>query len=174
MIIEKAIKFFKELNYQYKDIIEVEHKPIERFKVSVKFKKINDLAIIPEYKTDGSVGFDFHSTEDMLVLPGGGCMIHTGLLVELPSGYEMTVRQRSGLSMSFPNYIAIGIGTIDWDYRGEIKIPIFNHHQFDEMRIKTGDRIAQGIISPVEKVKIIEVDVLSETERAEGGFGSTG
>jgi len=141
---------------------------------TIKFKKLNDSAIIPQYMTKGSVGFDIHSTIDMVIAPTAVGMITTGLAVEIPTGSELTIRQRSGLSKEYPNYIAIGIGTIDQDYRGEIMIPIANNNRFHNFEIKIGDRIAQGIVSPIIRCVIEEVDELSKTDRGEGGFGSTG
>jgi dUTP pyrophosphatase len=141
---------------------------------TLKFKKLSKNAIIPQYMTEGSVGFDIHSLIDMILAPGGVGTITTGLAVEIPCGSELTIRQRSGLSKNYSNYIAIGIGTIDQDYRGEIMIPVVNNNEFHSFEIKIGDRIAQGIISPIIKCVIEEVDKLSDTERGEGGFGSTG
>jgi len=101
-------------------------------------------------------------------------MIHTGLAVAIPEGYEINVRARSGLSLKYPNYIAIsGGGTIDSDYRGEIIVPVVNHTA-DVWLIKRGDRIAQCIVSPIKQCELTLMDELPETERGEGGFGSTG
>ena len=100
-------------------------------------------------------------------------MVSTALQVEIPKNSELTIRQRSGLSKTFPNYIAIGIGTIDTDYRGQILIPVINNSTIDFI-ISKGMRIAQGIVSPIIRCVIEEVDKLSETDRGEGGFGSTG
>jgi dUTP pyrophosphatase len=141
---------------------------------TIKFKKLTDNAIIPQYMTDGSVGFDIFSNMEVVIAPTACGMITTGIAVEIPKNSEMTIRQRSGLSKKYPNYIAIGIGTIDQDYRGEIMIPIVNNNKFENFEIKIGDRIAQGIVSPIIKCVIEEVDKLSNTKRGTGGFGSTG
>ena len=141
---------------------------------TIKFKKLDDKAIMPQYMTEGSVGFDIHSLNGMTIAPGGVGTVTTGLAVEIPCDSELTIRQRSGLSKKYPNYIAIGIGTIDQDYRGEIMIPVVNNNEFYSFEIKPGDRIAQGIVSPIIRCVIEEVDKLTETERGEGGFGSTG
>jgi len=101
-------------------------------------------------------------------------MVNTGIAVRIPDGYEMTVRQRSGLSKLFPNYIAIGIGTIDIGYVGEIIVPIVNNTKDKNFIINIGDRIAQGIVSPVLNPEIVEVNELIPTERGSNGFGSTG
>lgn len=142
--------------------------------ITLKFKKLHENAIVPQYKTKGSVGFDFHSLHDFTLSSQGRTMCQTGVAVEVPEGYELTVRARSGLSKNFPNYFSIGIGTIDYDYRGEILIPMYNHDPFNNFVIKAGDRVAQGVVSPIVRPAILLVDKLSDTERGEGGFGSTG
>lgn len=140
----------------------------------LKWKKLHKDAIIPKYMTQGSVGFDLYSIEDKLIFYGGKPkFVRTGLAVEIPHGHQMTVRQRSGLSLRFPNYIAIGVGTIDFDYRGELKVPVMNHNNF-VIKIHKGDRIAQGIISPIVQCLMFEVNKLSDTDRGTGGFGHTG
>lgn len=141
----------------------------------LKIKKLHKDAIIPEYSTKGSVAFDICALEDYVVIKNTGVsFVRTGLAVALPDGYEMNVRARSGLSLKYPNYIAIaGGGTIDTDYRGEIKVPVINHSK-NRWIIKKGDRIAQCVINKIERVLIEEVEELDETERGTGGFGSTG
>lgn len=139
----------------------------------LKVKKLYDDAVIPWYSTDGAVGFDLHSYEDVTLKSGEMKIVCTGIAVEVPEGYEMTVRQRSGLSIFHPNYIAICIGTIDSDYRGEIKMPIINNADLT-FTIKKGDRIAQCVISPIIRCYIKEVQKLSETKRNTSGFGHTG
>jgi len=124
--------------------------------------------------TEGSVGFDIFANNSFILAPEGQGIVTTGLAVEIPYDSELTIRQRSGLSKIYPNYIAIGIGTIDQDYRGEIMIPIVNNHKMVHFEIKKGDRIAQGIVSPIIRCIVEEVDELSKTERGTGGFGSTG
>ena len=141
---------------------------------TIKFKKLRDDAIIPEYMTTGAVGFDIYSNISFVLAPEGTGIVTTGLSVQIPCNSELTIRQRSGLSKLYPNYIAIGIGTIDQDYRGEIQIPVINNNPMGMFKINIGDRIAQGIVSPIVKCVIEEVDELSDTERGEGGFGSTG
>ncbi len=153
-------------------------KSSEPKKETIKYlliKKLQPNAIIPEYQTEGSVAFDLHSCESGSLMPGETRMFHTGLAVELPKNHEMQIRQRSGMSITFPNYITIGVGTIDEDYRGEIMIPIKNNNNGGQyLTITTGDRIAQAIVSPVTKCHIIETNELAGTERGKGGFGSTG
>ena len=140
--------------------------------LSLKFKKINPFAVIPEYKTPGSAGFDFHVLHDIIILPGESQLLPSGLKCEIPEGFEMQIRQRSGMSVKYRNYLANSVGTIDSDYRGEIKFPVVNHTR-QLMVLKRGYRIMQGIICQVPQIKIVEVDELSDTERGEGGFGST-
>lgn len=146
--------------------------------MKVKVKKLDKDAIIPKYMSDGAVGFDFHALENITIYPyktiKGIYKVETGLAFEIPKGYEMNVRARSGLSLKYPNYIAMtGGGTVDSDYRGPINIFIVNHTD-NKMHIAKGDRIAQGIISSVKQCVFEEVEELSDTKRGSGGFGSTG
>ena len=141
----------------------------------LKIKKLNPEAIIPKYQTPGSVAFDLHSTEDVNIMLGASKMIHTGLAVELPMNCELQIRQRSGMSLEYPSYIAIGVGTVDTDYRGELMVPVVNNNRLGKyLKIKKGDRIAQAIVNPILKCEIMEVSELSDTERGAGGFGHTG
>ena len=142
--------------------------------MKLKILKLHEDAIIPKYETKGSVGFDLHSLKEVIVYKDYTSMIRTGLAVEIPEGYEITVRQRSGKSLQCPNYIAICIGTIDSDYRGEIQIPVINNSQFPIWKVRKGERIAQAIVSPIIQCELVEVDELSETDRGSGGFGHTG
>lgn len=140
----------------------------------VPIKKLHPDAEYPKYATTGSVAFDLQSIEDYVIRADGGqTFIETGLAFAVPCGYEMQIRQRSGLSIKYPNYIVIGIGTIDQDYRGEIKIPVRNNSNTLWI-IKKGDRIAQAVISPISKAHFRAVDELDETKRGDGGFGHTG
>lgn len=132
---------------------------------------------IPEYKTTGSVGFDISSNDDEIIIlaPGERKLIHTGLYMEIPIGYELQIRPRSGLSLK--KGFVPALGTIDNDYRGEIGIIAMNLSRDEEMVIRKGDRIAQGVISPVINALFKPVDSiekLSKTDRGNGGFGSTG
>jgi len=142
--------------------------------IELQVKKLHRLAKIPKYVYTGDVGFDLSSILDYRIVYDQVVMVRTGIAIKIPSYHEMTVRQRSGLSRKYPNYIAIGIGTIDTSYIGEIMIPIVNNNKHEDFIIKIGDRVAQGVISPVFVSKIIEVDELESTERGSQGFGSTG
>ena len=139
----------------------------------MKIKKLHPDAIIPKYATEGSVAFDLHSLDRYEIFPNDYKLLRTGLSVEIPTGFEMQIRQRSGLSIKYPNYIMNSPGTIDRDFRGEIMIPIRNNNE-DKWYIFQGDRIAQAIISPIIKVQFIEVNDLNKTKRGGGGFGHTG
>lgn len=139
----------------------------------VKFKKINPDAVLPFYTTEGSAGFDLSSVENVVVGPKETKVVKTGLVCELPSGYELQIRPRSGLSLKTPLRIANTPGTVDSDYRGEIGIIVWNTGD-DPYEIVKGIRIAQGVVCKVEQLPIEEVDTVSETARSSGGFGSTG
>ena len=141
--------------------------------INVKVLKLNSDAMIPEYKTNGSAGFDLRTTETMLLAPKETYIFKTGLAFEIPEGYEMEIRPRSGLSAKTKLRVANSPGTIDSDYRGEVGIIIDNIGN-EPITIQAGERIAQGVIKEVIKAKFIEVSELSITERGKGGFGSTG
>ena len=131
---------------------------------------------IPVYKTNGSVGFDIESNEDVKLKPGERKLIHTGLYMEIPAGYELQVRPRSGLSLKH-GFVPI-LGTIDTDYRGEINVIGVNiDNKNGYFQIDKGDRIAQGVLAPIEIAefeKVDSIDELSKTDRGTDGFGSTG
>lgn len=128
---------------------------------------------IPEYATIGAAGMDLRtSIEEVVTLKAhSNIILPTGIFIELPQGYEAQVRGRSGLA--FKSNIISHLGTIDSDYRGEIKVKLFNLSDADFV-IQPGDRIAQLVISKYERTELKVVDELSETLRSEGGFGHTG
>ena len=132
-------------------------------------------AVIPEYKTQGAAGADVCALIDSPVVlqPGKRAIIPTGLFFEIPEGFEIQVRPRSGLAAKNGVTVLNTPGTIDSDYRGELKIILINLGDEDFV-INNGERIAQIIISPVTQATFQVTDSLSETERGEGGFGSTG
>lgn len=137
----------------------------------MKIKIINrSLNPLPAYKTAGSVGMDLCANEDFFLHPGHTAIIKTGIYMEIPDGYEVQVRPRSGLSAKG---VMVAFGTIDSDYRGEVGVIMtcLARHGF---KFQVGDRIAQLVVSKVEIAELEEVEVLSETVRGEGGFGSTG
>ena len=139
----------------------------------VKFKRLSPNATIPSYQTAGAAGADLHAAneETMTVFPGATVLVPTGLAMELPPGYEAQVRPRSGLSVK-GIAVANSPGTIDEDFRGEVKVILRNHGQ--TLTIHKGDRVAQLVIARVVQAELADASELSETERGEGGFGSTG
>ena len=130
---------------------------------------------LPVYETTGSAGVDLRAQlqEPVMLKPLQRALIPTGLYIELPDGYEGQVRPRSGLALKKGVTVLNAPGTIDSDYRGEIKVILINLSN-ETTVINTGERIAQMIISKYEKIVLKEVDELNETERGEGGFGHTG
>lgn len=142
--------------------------------VTVKVVNLSDLPL-PSYQTDHSAGMDLLAAvaEDVIIKPGERAIIPTGLKIELPEGYELQIRGRSGLAAKAGIMPANGVGTIDADYRGEIGIILLNTSR-EAFVIHRGDRIAQGIVAPFEHAVWQEVQTLSKTTRGAGGFGSTG
>jgi dUTP pyrophosphatase len=151
--------------------------------VKVNFKKLHPDAEIPKYATLGSAGFDLVAVEDVFFLPNETHLVKTGLAVEIPFGFEMQVRPRSGLSLRTPLRVANSPGTVDADFRGEVCVIMTSttlpeSHLAGKPRwkyeIKKGDRIAQGVICPIVQAEFVEVGELTDTERGNSGFGSTG
>ena len=143
-------------------------------KVSIKFLA-QEGAIIPEYKTSGAAGADVCAflSEPVVIKSGEFAMIPTGLYFAIPEGYEIQVRPRSGLAAKNGVTVLNTPGTIDSDYRGEVKVILINHGK-DAFTVNNGDRIAQLIVAPVTQGIFEKTDELDSTERGEGGFGSTG
>lgn len=141
----------------------------------VKFKKLDPRAEIPQYMTPQSAGMDLHIIldENLIVDPGEVHLLNTGLAMQMDKRMEAQIRPRSGLALKYPNYIANSPGTIDSDYRGEIKIPFVNNTRYMAV-LAHGERIAQIIFSRVLHVEIQETDILTDTIRNTGGFGHTG
>lgn len=130
---------------------------------------------LPEYATSGSSGMDLkaNTSEPVVINPMERFMVPTGIFIELPDGYEAQIRPRSGLACKLGITVANAPGTIDADYRGEIKVCLINLSN-EKFVLQPGDRIAQMVVSRYEKVEWDEVLFLTETERGEGGFGHTG
>lgn len=132
---------------------------------------------LPSYETKDAAGADlrasFENKEDFTIKPGERALIPTGLSFEVQPGYEVQIRPRSGLSLKTDLLVVNSPGTIDADYRGEVKIILGNFGK-DNFTIKHGDRIAQMVLAPIHQAEFSVVDELSDTERGEGGFGSTG
>ncbi len=128
---------------------------------------------LPSYATTGSAGLDLRSADALTLKPGARALISTGIAIALPDNHEAQVRPRSGLAVKFGITVLNSPGTIDADYRGEIKVPLINLGK-DDFQIAKGDRIAQMIIAPVLRVELVEVTSLDQTTRGAGGFGSSG
>lgn len=150
---------------------------------NILVKKLHPDAIIPKYQTAGASGFDLHALEDVLLMPGETHLVRTGLSFEIPPNTELQIRPRSGLSAKTKLRIANAPGTVDEDYRGELKVIIENTtsryfgivpNSFGGIEIKKGDRIAQAVLCPIIRALIEEVTEINETSRGNGGFGSTG
>lgn len=143
----------------------------------VLFKKLPHAADIelPSYESKFAAGMDVRAAleEDVLLKPGERALIPTGLQMALPEGYEAQIRPRSGLAYRNGITMLNTPGTIDADYRGELKVLAINHGE-EAFTIRHGDRIAQMVIAPIQQMFVEEVDELPETERGSGGFGSTG
>lgn len=167
--------------------------------MNVKFKKLHPEAVAPTYAKPGDSGFDLVAVEDVIIEPGETVIVKTGLAFEIPQGYELQVRPRSGVSAKTKLRLSNAPGTIDSGYRGEVGVIVDNvaddwdsdfayraynisktdlvgetYHPPETYRIRKGDRIAQGVIAPVITATFTESDELSETERGIGGYGSTG
>ena len=143
------------------------------FKVLVK--KLNPKAELPKYKTEGSSGMDLMALIEnpIKIKPQNSALIPTGLSIAIPEDTEVQIRPRSGLAAKSSISVLNTPGTIDSDYRGEIKIILFNHGK-EEFTVNNSDRIAQMILTPVFKAELKEVEELPKTIRGSGGFGSTG
>ena len=143
--------------------------------VKILIKKTNKEVITPKYKTDGSSGVDLSAfiEKKVVIKPNSSELIPTGLQVAIPEELEIQIRPRSGLAAKESIGVLNSPGTIDSDYRGELKIILFNHGKEDFI-INNGDRIAQMVLVPIIKMEFEEVDSLPDTVRGQGGFGSTG
>ena len=142
----------------------------------LKIKRLRDAdrgVPLPNYATPGSVGLDLRSVEYITIEPGEWESIGTGLAVEFPSGFEGQIRPRSGTAVKNGITVLNAPGTIDADFRGELRVILINHGK-TPFRIDIGDRIAQLIVAPFERVVVESVAELSATERNEGGLGHTG
>lgn len=143
--------------------------------MQIKFLNRSKHAL-PEYKTSGSSGMDVRANLDcscIILEPHKTVLIPTGLFFEIPQGYEVQIRARSGLALKHGVSLANGIGTIDSDYRGEVGVILINMSN-TPFEICDGDRIAQMVVARVEKMELVEVDSISDTERGAGGYGHTG
>lgn len=143
--------------------------------INIRIKRLDPTLPIPSYASEHAAGLDLIASiiEPVILSPQDRALIPTGISIELPIGFEAQVRSRSGLAIKNGISCLNSPGTVDSDYRGEIKVILINLSK-EPMTIKRGDRIAQLIIAPVMRAKLEEVDSLSETSRGSGGFGHTG
>lgn len=165
--------------------------------IPVKIKRLHPDAVIPKYATDLAAGFDLVAVEDVIIAPGETKLIPLGFAVEIPEGFEMQIRPRSGVTWKTKLRVGNAPATIDADFRGEVKVIVDNisrddwsnaarrlDNSYDESTrdkcvagsyiVSKGDRVCQGVISPVIRVDFHVVDEISKTERGDGAFGSTG
>lgn len=168
--------------------------------INIKIRRIHPDAVIPKYATELAAGFDLVAVEDVIIAPGETALVPTGLAVEIPPGYEMQVRPRSGISLKTKLRVANSPGTVDADYRGEVGVIVdniaregygatprlrnlegrtefYNGQYYEKYTyiIRKGDRIAQGLIASVMRAAFAETsEKFTETARGSGGFGSTG
>ncbi|GAA0269291.1 dUTP diphosphatase [Alteraurantiacibacter aestuarii] len=145
----------------------------ERVPVRIKRLPHSHGLDMPAYATQGAAGMDVLAAEGVILRPGTRHAVATGFAVAIPSGYEIQVRPRSGLALKHGITVPNTPGTVDSDYRGEVKVILINHSD-DNFTIQRGDRIAQLVVSPVTLARWEEVDELDDTARGAGGFGSTG
>ncbi len=140
----------------------------------INITKLSDLAVLPQQMSTQAAGYDLYSANEseIIIEPGAVSLIPTGLAISLPEGLEAQIRPRSGLALNHQIGVLNSPGTIDPDYRGEIKVIAFNFGK-NAFTVKTGTRIAQMVISKYEQVEFCEVDQLDSTSRGEGGFGHT-
>ena len=141
--------------------------------MQVQIKKVHPDAIIPKYQTAGAAGVDLCSIEDVSIGEGDKALVATGLSMAIPQGWEGQVRPRSGLAAKSALTVLNTPGTIDSDYRGEVKVILINHGH-GVFHVRKGDRIAQMVFTPVAQADFAEVEDLEFTDRGAGGFGSTG
>jgi dUTP pyrophosphatase len=147
--------------------------------LDLRIHRLDPNAKLPTYGTDGATGLDLYALENVTLTPGSVHKVRTGIALEIPPGYEGQVRPRSELTS---RGVFVDLGTIDSDYRGEVCV-LMHAYPIDtcglavwpgHQQVKAGDRIAQLVIAPVPRWRVVEVDALSETARGDGGFGSTG
>ena len=142
--------------------------------VPVRIRRLEHGAglALPAYSTEGAAGMDVVAAEDVTIAPGARHAVATGLSVAIPEGYEIQVRPRSGLALKHGITVPNTPGTIDSDYRGELKVILINHGP-EPFPIARGDRVAQLVLAPVTQAQWEEVEALDDTARGAGGFGST-
>ncbi|MDM7927458.1 dUTP diphosphatase [Blastomonas fulva] len=147
--------------------------PLPPITIRVRRLAHGDGLPLPVYATEGAAGMDVVAAEELDLLPGQRHAVATGFAIAIPDGYEVQVRPRSGLALKHGIAVPNTPGTIDSDYRGELKVILINHGDAP-FPIRRGDRIAQLVAAPVQRAGFVEVDDLDTTARGAGGFGSTG
>lgn len=151
--------------------------PLSQPQPEVRCRRLREAAILPAYQTEGAAGLDLcacpEDGQPAVVEPGARTLVPTGLAFAIPSGFEGQVRPRSGFALKQGMTVLNSPGTIDSDYRGEVKVILINLGQA-AVTIQPGDRIAQLVIAPVAHARLLEVDSLDDTARGAGGFGHTG
>jgi len=175
---KRKVEFYKQTAKIGQEINNVDwnkpHNPVlDGKEMIVEFLKLSPKAVLPRYENKDDAGMDLRSTSFYNIPPGEVQIVQTGLAIQLKSGTEAQVRSRSGLAAKHHVVVLNSPGTIDAGYRGEIKVILINHGK-EIFFINEGDRIAQLVIAAVEQPKVVEIKMLSETERGDGGFGSTG
>jgi dUTP pyrophosphatase len=140
---------------------------------TLKIKKMNEDAIIPNFAHKGDAGMDLYSIEEVIIPPTESKLIKTGVSIALPKNTEAQIRPRSGLALKYSVTVLNTPGTIDEGYRGEIGIILINHGK-EEFIVTKNMKIAQMVVKPIYDINILEVNELNDTDRGEGGFGSTG
>ena len=141
--------------------------------MTVKFLRIDPSVTLPSYAHPGDAGMDIRSIEELTIAPGERSLVHTGLVMMLPPGYEAQVRPRSGLALKNGVTVLNAPGTIDEGYRGEIGVILANFGT-EPFKVEKGAKIAQIVVAPCTRADIVETAETDATERGEGGFGSTG
>jgi len=143
--------------------------------IKIQIKKLSNTVSTPKYETPGSSGMDIaaHIENNLIINPGEKALVATGFSIAIPRGYEVQIRPRSGLAAKKSITVLNSPGTIDADYRGEIKVILINLGK-EKFVVKNGERIAQMVVCPVDQANLDEVKELSDTERGSDGFGSTG
>ena len=141
--------------------------------MTLSFKRVHPDAVLPAYAHPSDAGMDIRSVKALVIPAGRRALVPTGLVVNLPPGYEAQVRPRSGLALKAGVTVLNTPGTIDAGYRGEIGVILANFGE-DDFVVKVGDRVAQLVIAPVTQPTIVEATEIDETDRGAGGFGSTG
>ena len=139
----------------------------------VKVEKIREDAFIPERAYENDSGFDCRLPDNLLIRAGDLVLVKLGFRIELPDGWECQMRNRSGIVTKYRVMLALGVGTIDTDYRGEVMVPLFNFSN-SYARFERGTKITQMVFKKIDKIRLAEAPVSIGTERGEGGFGSTG